>query len=112
MEISQFRYNSDNLAYLVHHDGVAMSVDGGAVGAIADHVAEHGLTLEIITHTHGHGDHIQGTRELARATGAPVVDHRRLADGEHLALGRGRVTGAPYPRATPRIASALPSTVP
>ena len=91
MEVKQFRYNADNLAYVISSGRVAMAVDGGAVAAIGRYVAEHGLVLETVIHTHAHPDHTQGGRELAAATGAKQVDHQGMADGASIPLGRGRV---------------------
>jgi hypothetical protein len=34
LKIRQFRYSSDNLAYVIYGGGQAVTVDGGAVGAI------------------------------------------------------------------------------
>ncbi|MBI9084811.1 MAG: MBL fold metallo-hydrolase [Desulfobacterales bacterium] len=91
MEIKQFRYNADNLAYVICSGRAAMAVDGGAVAAISAYIADHGLVLETVIHTHAHPDHTQGARELAEATGAKRVDHRGIADGATISLGRGRV---------------------
>lgn len=84
MEIKQFRYNSDNLAYVVHHRSAAVVVDGGAVGAIGDYVTGRNLVVKALLYTHAHGDHTQGALALAEATGAERIDHRRFQDGETL----------------------------
>ena len=87
MSIRQFRYAADNLGYVIYDGGAAMAVDGGAVADILRFVREKGLTLEMVTHTHGHPDHTMGARELADRSGAPLVDHRRLAEMGHVDLG-------------------------
>ncbi|MEJ2639164.1 MAG: MBL fold metallo-hydrolase [Desulfosarcinaceae bacterium] len=79
MEIRQFRYSMDNLAYLVVHAGRALAIDGGAVDAIAKYAAREGVEITHVTHTHAHPDHTSGTAELLRRTGAEAVDHRFLA---------------------------------
>ena len=45
-----------------------------------------------MTNTHGHGDHTTGTRQLAEASGAVHLDHRRFADGQTIDLGGQPVT--------------------
>ena len=79
VEIVQFRYSQDNLAYLVSHEGQALAIDGGAVAAICSHADRQGLRITHLTHTHAHPDHTCGSAELAARTGAEEVDHRRLA---------------------------------
>ena len=79
MEICQFRYSMDNLAYLVAHAGKALVIDGGAVDAICAYAGERGLEITDVTHTHAHPDHTAGTAELVRRTGALQRDHRLLA---------------------------------
>ena len=60
MDIRQFRYFSDNLGYVVFHDGQAAAIDGGATGRILDFIRTAGLELKFVTNTHGHGDHTPG----------------------------------------------------
>lgn len=79
MEIRQFRYSMDNLAYLIAHDGHALVIDGGAVDAISAYARERDLKITHVTHTHAHPDHSCGTAELVRRTGATQLDHRHLA---------------------------------
>jgi glyoxylase-like metal-dependent hydrolase (beta-lactamase superfamily II) len=48
---------------------------GGDVGHITARLEALGVTLKAIVNTHGHFDHISGNRELAEATGAPILVH-------------------------------------
>lgn len=80
MEIRQFRYSRDNLAYLVSHGGKALAIDGGAVAAICAHAHEQGLEITHVTHTHAHADHTCGSADLVVRSGAKAVDHRYLAE--------------------------------
>jgi hydroxyacylglutathione hydrolase len=82
VQIRQYRYNADNLGYLVHGERDALAIDGGAVSAILDDVARLGLRLQHVVNTHGHGDHTQGNRELLARTGATLLDRGEL-------VGRG-----------------------
>lgn len=91
IEIHQWRYSRDNLAYLLVCDSFAVAIDGGAVDEIARFVDERDLSLEAITNTHGHRDHTAGNRKLSRRTGAPIVDHRELASCGELTVGPQRV---------------------
>ena len=56
----------------------------------------NGLTIERVIETHFHADFLSGHLELAEATGAEIAygsaadaefPHRKLADGERIALG-------------------------
>jgi hydroxyacylglutathione hydrolase len=78
MEIRQFSYSQDNLAYLVSHEGEALAIDGGAVAAICTYADRQGLRITHLTHTHRHPDHICGSAELMVRTGAREVDQRNL----------------------------------
>jgi hydroxyacylglutathione hydrolase len=86
LKIRQFFYNSDNLGYLVFTERRAMAIDGGACDDILAFVQARELSLEAVTHTHGHGDHTTGTRQLAESAGARHLDHRRFTDGQRLDL--------------------------
>jgi len=92
MRLKQFSYGGDNLGYLLYADTRALAIDGGAVDEIMAFVRQKGLTLEMATNTHGHGDHTTGTRRLAKAAGAAHLDHRRFTDGETLVLAGQPVT--------------------
>ena len=92
LKIKQFRYASDNLAYLLYAGTTALAIDGGAVEAIMAFVREKGLTLAMVTNTHGHGDHTAGTRQLAEAAEAVQLDHRRLAEGHAIGLDGETIT--------------------
>ena len=92
LKIKQFFYSGDNLGYLLYAGTRALAIDGGAVDDIMAFVRQKGLTLETVTNTHGHGDHTAGTRQLAKATGAVHLDHRRFADGDTLDLEGETVT--------------------
>lgn len=81
IKIKQFRYDSDNLGYVVHGEKTAMAIDGGAASRIIEYVEQNGLKLEIVTNTHGHFDHTPGNNLLVSATGAKMVDHNELAGG-------------------------------
>ncbi|MBU2487888.1 MAG: hydroxyacylglutathione hydrolase [Proteobacteria bacterium] len=85
MEIAQFRYMADNLAYVLHGPSQALVVDGGAVEDIREYIAARGLTPVLVTNTHRHPDHTAGTRELVAALGCPYADpDDALAQGEIL----------------------------
>jgi glyoxylase-like metal-dependent hydrolase (beta-lactamase superfamily II) len=68
----------------------ALIVDpGGDAGRILALLGRMGARAVGIVHTHGHFDHILGTREVVAATGAPVLLH-----GGDLDLYRGLVRQA------------------
>jgi glyoxylase-like metal-dependent hydrolase (beta-lactamase superfamily II) len=70
--------------------GEAMVVDpGGDAGRVLALIAQVRARVVLIAHSHGHFDHVMGTREVAAATGAPVAIHR-----EDLSLYRALVRQA------------------
>jgi hydroxyacylglutathione hydrolase len=73
LTIRQFRYSSDNLAYLIHGKREAMAVDGGAVEEILSYLEAQGLKLVRVTNTHDHPDHTPGNSSLIKQTGAPLL---------------------------------------
>jgi len=97
MQMRQFRYNSDNLGYLVWSGDRALAVDGGAVEAIAGFARDNGLKLVAVTNTHGHSDHTMGTAQLARQTGAKTLDPAWVAGQQTLDLGHERIRIYPTP---------------
>jgi hydroxyacylglutathione hydrolase len=86
MNIYQFRYADDNLAYLVAADRTAMAIDGGAVADILAAVDRLGLALRYVVNTHDHPDHTVGSRQLAERADADLLDHRQLLEMGSLAL--------------------------
>lgn len=83
----------------------ALVVDpGGDVPEILAVLARHGLSVAAIAHTHAHFDHVAGTGELARITGAPVLLHpgdRFLWDDLSGQLGWVGLKGLAIPPAPP-----------
>ena len=78
MKIRQFRYSTDNFAYLLYRQQTAMAIDGGAVDDILDFVERRGLTLAWVTHTHRHADHTVGSERLIARSGARLLDNREM----------------------------------
>ncbi|MFH1980772.1 MAG: MBL fold metallo-hydrolase [Pseudomonadota bacterium] len=97
MPIQQFRYHADNLGYVIHDRTHAMAVDGGAVSAILGFLAEAALNLVSVTHTHRHPDHLTGTDDLIRETGARHLDFSGQSADTSVEVGRMRVQVMPTP---------------
>jgi hydroxyacylglutathione hydrolase len=74
MEVEQFRYSGDNLAYLVYGDRTAVAVDPGAVEEMLAFAGQRGLSIRVVTNTHGHFDHVVGNRRMAEASGAGILE--------------------------------------
>ncbi|MFO8048696.1 MAG: MBL fold metallo-hydrolase [Desulfosudaceae bacterium] len=91
MKIKQFRYGSDNLAYLVYGQKKALAVDPGAVSAIIDFLGDNDLVLQTIVNTHTHPDHTSGNKELLRRTGADYIDMPTLFKNPRLDLEGERI---------------------
>lgn len=88
MEVRQFRYNSDNLAYLLVSAKEALAVDAGAVEAVRHAVIKDDLHLVGVVNTHDHPDHVQGNAELCRLLNVPLLDHLVLAKKGAISLGK------------------------
>ena len=74
MKVLQFRYDSDNLGYLIHDEKEVVAIDPGDPDFVLDFIRNNGLHLKEIRNTHSHSDHTSGNRILAAETGAPIVD--------------------------------------
>lgn len=91
--VRQFRYASDNLAYLIHGEKEAAAVDGGAVDEILAFLKEQGLRLVFVLNTHSHYDHTSGNQELLKRSGAAFLENGDLrkkgfftVDGEKITV--------------------------
>ncbi len=73
LTIRQFRYSSDNLAYVIHGSSKAVVIDGGATEEILSYLKEKELALTYVTNTHEHPDHTPGNSRLLGETGAEAV---------------------------------------
>jgi hydroxyacylglutathione hydrolase len=78
MIIKQFRYYSDNLAYIIHGTSHAIVIDGGAVSEIISYLDINHLSLKYIFNTHSHGDHTSGNNRLLQVAGATFVSESQL----------------------------------
>ncbi|NPU83265.1 MAG: MBL fold metallo-hydrolase [Syntrophaceae bacterium] len=87
MNVEQFRYSADNLAYLVWNETGAVAVDGGAAEDIRGFLAERNLPLLYVTNTHRHYDHTLGNEALLALPGARFMDPGSLPDGGDIELG-------------------------
>ncbi len=70
----QFRYDNDNLGYLIHDGKEAVAIDPGDPDFVLDYIRKKGLRLKEIRNTHSHSDHTSGNRILSAETGTPIVD--------------------------------------
>ena len=78
MNIKQFRYNTDNLGYLVYGDTSAVAIDGGDVENILSFVSSRHLNLKYVTNTHSHMDHTTGNRPLLNHSQAKFLSINTL----------------------------------
>jgi len=86
LNIRQFRYGEDNLAYLIYGDRQAMAVDGGAWIEMLEFLDRSDLTLTMVTNTHGHYDHTSGNEQLLRRTKATCLYCNGLRDLQEILL--------------------------
>ena len=84
MIIEQIEVGSmDNFSYLVgcEKSQRALVIDpAGDAEPIVSLAKQHGLTIELIVNTHGHGDHTAGNAALKELTGAQIVIHQQDAE--------------------------------
>ncbi|MCP4060085.1 MAG: MBL fold metallo-hydrolase, partial [Pseudoalteromonas sp.] len=64
MNIQQFRYNADNLGYLVYSSGQGAAIDAGAVGEVIEFAKQNHIQIKYVTNTHTHHDHTSGNSGL------------------------------------------------
>ena len=88
LQLKQFRYNIDNLGYLVYGKKYAMAIDGGAPGEILSFIKSRSLNLLFVTNTHGHADHTSGNVALLHEPNARILVYEEIRDAEIELEGR------------------------
>ena len=91
MNIQQFRYGADNLAYVVYGNKEAIAVDPGAVNDILSFVKDRALTLQYVVNTHTHPDHTTGNQKVLDKTGAEYIEPKQLVQDQGLPLEREEI---------------------
>jgi hydroxyacylglutathione hydrolase len=86
LNIEQFRYGSDNFAYIIHGNTQAMAIDGGAWKEILSFLKGNNLSLEFVTNTHLHYDHTPGNDHLLKATHAKFLNSATLSDNQKIMI--------------------------
>lgn len=86
LNVEQFRYGTDNFAYLIYGKRQAMAVDGGACKEILSFIKQKNLILKIVTNTHSHYDHTLGNDHLIKATGADFLNSAILPDNNNIII--------------------------
>jgi hydroxyacylglutathione hydrolase len=86
LNIEQFRYGSDNFAYIIHGNTQAMAIDGGAWQEILSFLKNNNLSLEFVTNTHSHYDHTPGNNHLLKATHAKFLNSATLPDNHKIMI--------------------------
>ena len=95
LNVEQFRYGTDNFAYIIYGKKQAIAIDGGAWNEILSFLKTNNLMLEFVTNTHSHYDHTPGNDHLLKATCAHFLNsaalsdnHKIMIDGETILLYR------------------------
>ncbi len=91
MEVQQFGYSSDNLGYLVYGTDHAVAIDPGAPDEMAAFADARGVTIEVVTNTHSHYDHVLGNRKMLERTGAKFLDCRALKERKFIEIDKERL---------------------
>lgn len=97
MDIQQFRYNSDNLGYLVYAGSEGIAIDGGAVKDIMHFAESNQITIKTVTNTHTHHDHTSGNKGLLDRTGADFFDCTTVTSDTTLSIGNETLLVIPTP---------------
>ena len=84
--IEQFRYGSDNFAYIIYGKTQAMAIDGGAWQEILAFLETNKLILKFVTNTHQHYDHTPGNEQLLKKTKSKLLNSSILADNEKIII--------------------------
>jgi len=84
--VAQFRYSSDNLAYLIYGRESAMAIDGGAVDEIIRFLEKQHLQLRYVVNTHHHYDHTSGNDSLLHHDEAQFIPCSELSLKDSLIL--------------------------
>jgi hydroxyacylglutathione hydrolase len=78
LKVQQFRYNSDNLSYLVYGEKHAIAIDGVASNKILTFIKNQNLNLLFVTNTHGHPDHTSGNSSLLNESAAILLRYEEI----------------------------------
>jgi len=78
LKVKQFRYNSDNLGYLIYGENHALAIDGGAIGGIFSFMDSQKLNLLFVTNTHRHPDHTNGNSALLDRSNARLLRYEEI----------------------------------
>ncbi len=92
MEIEQFRYGADNLAYLVFSGACGIAIDPGAVDDMLGFARHRNIRISQVTNTHLHPDHTCGNDRMLKKTHAGYLDCRNFSDNDTIALDNDRLT--------------------
>ena len=84
LQVKQFFYSQDNLGYLVHGDRHAVAIDPGAPDPMISFARERNLTIDLVTNTHTHHDHVSGNVEMLKSTGAKFLPCNDLMGRESI----------------------------
>ncbi|MCX5850254.1 MAG: MBL fold metallo-hydrolase [Deltaproteobacteria bacterium] len=86
LNVEQFRYGTDNFAYIIYGEKQAMAIDGGAWKEILSFLKTNNLSLEFVTNTHSHYDHTSGNDHLLKATRARFLNSVALSDNHRIII--------------------------
>lgn len=86
LKVKQFRYNTDNLSYLIYGENYAMAIDGGAFIEIITFLESRKLCLLYVTNTHGHLDHTSGNVSLIKKSNAMLLKHEEIVNKGRIEL--------------------------
>jgi hydroxyacylglutathione hydrolase len=91
LNVEQFRYGTDNFAYLIYGKRQAMAIDGGAWKEILSFLTQRNLILKIVTNTHSHYDHTSGNDHLTKASGADFLKSSIFLDNHKITIEEATV---------------------
>lgn len=86
LKVKQFRYNLDNLSYLIYGENQALAIDGGAIKGIFSFLESRKLNLLFVTNTHKHPDHTSGNSALLNRSNARFLRYEDIINMEGIGL--------------------------
>ncbi len=90
LNIKQFKYRNDNLAYVVYGHSEAIAIDPGCPENIFKFINSKKIKLTYILNTHSHKDHTMGNEGLQKLTGVRLSNRLQLqtlyVDSEFVAV--------------------------
>ncbi|MBF0118578.1 MAG: MBL fold metallo-hydrolase [Desulfobacterales bacterium] len=92
LKVKQFRYNSDNLSYLIYGKNKAIAIDPGAYDDILSFLKEKKIDLQFVANTHNHFDHVMGNDTILKISKSVFIDNKTLRENKAIDIEGSEIT--------------------